>query len=86
MSRFNVSVKNQPMAFKTQVYNFKVPFNALALKPSTLHYDSTSQSESCQQKWQDVGHDKFERTLNQPVPNDLKMVTCNAVAMPQAST
>ncbi|KAI3604349.1 hypothetical protein WG66_008198 [Moniliophthora roreri] len=90
------------MTFKTQAYNFKVLFNALALKPSAVvkcfglaysallgffqHYDSTSQSESHQQKWQGVGYDKFERTSNQPVPNNLKMVTCNAVAMPQAST
>ncbi|KAI3601163.1 hypothetical protein WG66_001621 [Moniliophthora roreri] len=73
------------MTFKTQAYNFKVLFNALALKPS-VHYDSTSQLESCQQKWQGVGYDKFERTSNQPVPNDLKMVTCNTVTMPWAST
>ncbi|KAI3608070.1 hypothetical protein WG66_004564 [Moniliophthora roreri] len=86
MSRFDDSIKDQPMTFKTQAYNFKVLFNALALKPSAVHYDSTSQSESRQQKWQGVGYDKFERTSNQPVPNDLKMVTCNAVAMPWAST
>ncbi|KAI3615954.1 dna replication licensing factor cdc19 (cell division control protein 19) [Moniliophthora roreri] len=85
MSRFDDSVKDQPMTFKTQAYNFKVLFNALALKPSA-HYDSTSQSESRKQKWQGVGHDKFERTSNQPVPNDLKMVTCNTVAVPRAST
>ncbi|KAI3614486.1 hypothetical protein WG66_011355 [Moniliophthora roreri] len=86
MSRFDDSVKDQPTTFKTQAYNFKVPFNALALKPSALHYDSTSQLESRQQKWQGVGHDKFERTSNQPVPNNLKMVTYNTVAVPWAST